>query len=776
VGRWRLELAEIGWPVERLAQAVDDAATQLGPPPKLSLKAVRQILGEVLSPEGVLARQKIFARRQVIVELAPYLFGQDPRALDVLADRALQDPEAIPLVRVAGAREQPFALASVLAVEQAIAAGLDRQLERRDAPTAVPLVVEAAIATAERTMGGALTAEQRQAATGICASGCGAELVVGVAGAGKTFMLRVVADAFEASGCRVIGTATSGQAARTLGQEAQLGEGRTLASLLWRLDHAQLALDERTVLILDEAGMTEDADLVALTARVEAAGAKLVVVGDHHQLGAVGPGGGLAALVRRHPEAVHSLEENRRQHDPDERHALAELRDGNTAEAVAWYASSGRIHTLSDRSLALQHAVDAWAADLAAGHQTGLYAWRRANVAALNQKAREWMDCTGRLTGPEVTCPGGNRYQAGDRVVSLAPGPQGSLVTSQRAVIKNVDLSQQTLTLATNDGQHVRLAIDQAGADRLDYAYATTVHRAQGVTVDRAHLYSDGGGRELAYVAMSRARQSTQVWAVADDLPQAADDLRRDWSTRRTPTWAIDTALPEVATLNRNRFQALPEDQQTRLAALFLAEQALGGAATTGVRLPNRAATLGQAQQALDTARQARADLETGSGVWAGTEAGRAVIDLTQARRARGRASQIAENGARWRDRHAARKEANIWARREADAEQRWIAHVGPQIVVLDQEISRHQSTLERTATSLDRREATIISVVDHALEQQRYGRLLASRLKTYRDNIDGVPTGEEIRRTATLVQQGRGLVSTPDPEPAVRSQTAPAL
>jgi hypothetical protein len=64
----------------------------------------------------------------------------------------------------------------------------------------------------------------------------------------------------------VIGTATSGQAARTLGKEAEIGESRTLASLLWRLDQRRLTLDEGTVVILDEVGMTEDARLVALTA------------------------------------------------------------------------------------------------------------------------------------------------------------------------------------------------------------------------------------------------------------------------------------------------------------------------------------------------------------------------------------------------------------------------------------------------------------------------------------------------------------------------------
>jgi conjugative relaxase-like TrwC/TraI family protein len=776
VGRWQTELAEIGWPIERLTQAVDRAATDSGPQPGLTFKAVREMLGEVLSPEGELARRKVFARRHMLVEVAPHLFGQDPKALEVLADRALQDPDAIPLVGVAGAREQPYALASVLAAEEAIAAAIDRQLERSDAPTAAPLAVDQAIAAAEHTLGASLSAEQRQAATGICTAGRGAELVIGVAGAGKTTMLQVVTAAYEASGCQVIGTATSGQAARTLGQEANVGEARTLASLLWRLDHGRLTLDERTVVVLDEAGMTEDAHLVALTARVEAAGAKLVVVGDHHQLGSVGPGGGLAALARRHPEAVHQLTQNRRQHNPAERRALAELRDGNTAEAVAWYTARDRIHPVSGREEALQQAVDAWAGDVAAGHETGLYAWRRANVAALNQKAREWMDATGRLTGPELVCPGGNRYRAGDRVVTLAPGSDGKLVTSQRALIDSVDPSQRTLTLRTDDGQDVPLAIEEAGGDRLGYGYATTVHRCQGSTTERAHLFADGGGRELAYVAMSRARQSTQVWTVADDLPQAVDDLRRDWSTCRTPTWAIDTALPDPATLNRDRFQALPQDQQTRLAALFRAEAVIGGAAIAGISLPDRAATLGQAQQALETAHRARTDLDTGTGVWADTEAGRAVRDLAEARAGRERAQHVAGHGDRWRDRHAARKQAGEWAEREADAEQRWTAHTAPHIELLDQEIARHQITLERTAARFNQREATSTAVIQHGLEQRRHARHLANQLRDYRDEIDGVPTAADIRRAATVIEQRRAIARAPDPRPPVTRHTAPEL
>ncbi|MGH9107242.1 MAG: AAA family ATPase [Acidimicrobiales bacterium] len=122
-------------------------------------------------------------------------------------------------------------------------------------------------------------------------------MVVGVAGAGKTTMLRVVADAFGRFGCQVLGTATSGQAARNLAREAQIGESRTLASLTWRLDHGQVSLTEKPAVVLDEVGMTDDIDLARLAAYVELAGAKLVLTGDHRQLGPVGPGGALGALV-----------------------------------------------------------------------------------------------------------------------------------------------------------------------------------------------------------------------------------------------------------------------------------------------------------------------------------------------------------------------------------------------------------------------------------------------------------------------------------------------
>jgi hypothetical protein len=96
-----------------------------------------------------------------------------------------------------------------------------------------------------------------------------------------------------------------------------------------------------------------------------------------------------------------------------------------------------------------------------------------------------------------------------------------------------------------DDGRTHALGADQIGPDKLALGYATTVRRSQGATFDTAHLYGDGGGRELGYVAMSRARHTAHVHAVADNVYQAVEDLSWDWSREKRQAWAIDTGTPE---------------------------------------------------------------------------------------------------------------------------------------------------------------------------------------------------------------------------------------
>jgi hypothetical protein len=129
----------------------------------------------------------------------------------------------------------------------------------------------------------------------------------------------------------------------------------------------------------------------------------------------VGPGGGLEALINRHGPAVHVLDENVRQRDPAERGALEELRNGKVSDAIDWYRNNERLRTAPTRDEALDVAIAAWEADLRGGHETVLLAWRRRDVSALNERARQRGIQAGAITGPEIESPGGKRYAVGDR-------------------------------------------------------------------------------------------------------------------------------------------------------------------------------------------------------------------------------------------------------------------------------------------------------------------------------------------------------------------------
>ena len=343
------------------------------------------------------------------------------------------------------------------------------------------------------------------------------QFIVGVAGAGKTTALDAATSALTDGGWTVLGASTSGQAARTLGDEAAI-DSRTVASLLWRLDQGQARLDAKTVVVLDEAAMTTDDDLLRLVTAIDTMGARLVLVGDPAQLGAVGPGGAMAAPMNRHPNLVTHMAENVRQHDPGERAAVAHLRTGRIDRALDWYSANDRIRHRTTVDDSLDSMVRAWNDDVDAGRATTMLAWRRDHVAELNDRARDTAIAAGRVHGPTIDL-GGIAISAGDQLVTLQPNRRLGLVTSERITVVSVDPDNRGVTAAAGD-RTIQLTPDEASPGQLAYGYATTIHRAQGATFDICRLYADGGTHQLAYVGLTRARERTTIHCAAESAPQ----------------------------------------------------------------------------------------------------------------------------------------------------------------------------------------------------------------------------------------------------------------
>ncbi len=649
MGHWHHELAGIGLTPAGIVESIDQSAPSVAPPARLADAELADLVEWILSSPGPLAGDKQFGRAEVIRHLAPKLHGRHPDELARAVGAVISHPEALPLVGQPGARNRAWVLASTRAAEEAIADGAARLAANTDAVTVDADTAEAAVRDKEWTIGARLTPGQRSVVVETATSGRQLELVLGVAGAGKTTALDALRAAYETDGHRVIGTATSGQAAKTLGEAAHV-DSRTTASLLWRLQHGRERLDASTVLIVDEAGMVDDPAMLALLTAAEFHGSKVIVVGDHHQLGAVGPGGGLEALTTRHPDAVHHLADNIRQQDPAERAALEQLRSGSVAEAVAFYASHGRIDHHEDRWDALLATTAAWHTDLDDGHDTIMLAWRRADVAQLNHFARLHRRAAGHLGDTSVDANGGRRYSAGDHVVALAPDPDRRFVTSQRGTVTAIDKTTGTITVDFNSGQPaVTLSGEVIDAHHLDHAYATTVHRAQGATVDRAHVYANGGGRELTYVALSRAREFSMIHCVADSIDQAAEDLERDWNADRRQRWTLDTDLP-AAPGQPCRPALLPGTEAGLRLGRLRAERAAIHAAMPAE--PDYLALHQRRQEVTDHFEE----LRTGTGRYTNTPTGAAAQNRI-----------AAEHGLQRAARHAERRELSRWQRRKAN-------------------------------------------------------------------------------------------------------------
>ena len=278
---------------------------------------------------------------------------------------------------------------------------------------------------------------------------------------------------------------------------------------------------------------------------------------------------------------------------------------------------------------AVDAVVSGWAADVAAGHQSAMYAWRRVDVAELNRRGREAWRSLGRLEREELVAPGGAAYAVGDRLVALAPAVGGSVVTSETGTVVALETKARALVVRMDDGGELRRLVgEEIADDRLAHSYAVTVHRSQGSTVQRAHSLEDGGGRELAYVKMSRAKDRSTVYAVADDVDQAKEDLIREWSAERRPAWVIDSGTPftDPAAVEASTRVAKPMRDALRRGRL-----AAERAAIAAVIPPDPSAEIYAVEKELIRIRHQREALTAGTGRYADAPVGHAVWELRQA-------------------------------------------------------------------------------------------------------------------------------------------------
>ena len=393
-------------------------------------------------------------------------------------------------------------------------------------------------------------------------------VVEGAAGAGKTTRLRAQRRAVEAAGNWMIVVTPTLKAAEVAAGE--VGTSAFSAAWLvhqhgWRWDAdgcwtrvATDRIDRAAVLmpgdelVVDEAGMLDQDTARALLTIADEAGARVVLLGDRHQLPAVGRGGVLDLALRwAPPEAVQQLTTVHRFADPAYADLSLRMRSGETSGEV--------FDALLERGEVVVHASEVEAIEALSVERGLVLADTRDQVVALNAAVRDRRaaagDCGGRR-GVVLTTRTGEEIGIGDRAATRR---------NDRALgVANRDT--WTVTAVGEDGS---VKVRGRAGDRtlppgyarehVELAYATTVYGAQGETVDQAHfLVGETTGSAAAYVAMTRGRQSNTAHLIADSVADARGQWVEVFARDRADLGPAHAARAAVDDIDRYGLRARP--------------------------------------------------------------------------------------------------------------------------------------------------------------------------------------------------------------------------
>jgi conjugative relaxase-like TrwC/TraI family protein len=540
--------------------------------------ALPDYLGQ-LSPEQV--TELLDGLTEQALQLAVPLDAQRP------GEHAL--PDEMRLGGGASAYQSPgarlFATPAHVHTERALsAAAVDRGAPSLAADKAAAMVVGLTGSGVE------LGADQAAAVRGILTSGATVETLVGPAGTGKSFVVGVLAKAWQDpalwSGTqhRVVGLASSqiatevlageGLAARNIARwlatQDRLAENRPSGDdKAWRLRAGDLV-------VVDESAMADTSALAAIHAHCHAAGAKILLTGDHRQLAAVGAAGGMELVAAG--GLRHELSETRRFTADWEGAASLRLRDGDQT-VLGEYHKRGRLIDGGAVEQTEARAARAWLADTLAGQHSLLIVDTNEQAARLSAHLRAELVRLGRVDehavplGMQGTFAGrGDLIQArsnGWELAGYEGNARGPINREHYRVLHTLDdgglvVAPITGRTAASDGRAARERHGESMtlpaeyvAEHVALGYASTVHAAQGVTVDTCHtVATNATGVEALYVGMTRGRRANTAHVVTravPSLPDGAPTGQALQAMRRSPqavlAGAFETADPQLSAL-----------------------------------------------------------------------------------------------------------------------------------------------------------------------------------------------------------------------------------
>lgn len=523
IGPAASRLAGHGLEAERIAEHADIARRN----------GEKIIANPNIALDAITHQQATFTMRDLAMFLHRHSDGKDQFNLAMNAVQS--SPDLVALGRD-GKHDERFTSRGMIEIEVSLEQTCERLATRHD--HGVPEIGSQIVPGTP----GLLLSEQQQAALAHITKGPDIALVNGYAGTGKSAMLGVAREALEAAGYDVRGAALSGIAAENLEAGSAI-PSRTIASMENGWEQGRDLLTSKDVLVIDEAGLVGTRQMERVLSHARDAGAKVVLVGDPQQLQAIEAGAAFRSIAERHGSV--EITEIRRQHDDWQRDATRHLATGRTSEALDAYRDHDMLHGAEARESARGQLIDRWEAERSAKPEDSRIILTHTNdeVHALNLAARERLRSGGGL-GDDITLQverGERSFAEGDRVMFLRNDRDLGVKNGSLGTLQSVN--RQSMAVLLDDGRS--LAFDTKSYAHIDHGYAATIHKSQGVTVDRAHvLATPGMDQHSSYVALSRHRNSVQIHYGRDDFADVGK-LVRNLSRERTKDMASDYGRDE---------------------------------------------------------------------------------------------------------------------------------------------------------------------------------------------------------------------------------------
>lgn len=384
-----------------------------------------------------------------------------------------------------------------------------------------------------------LNDEQRKALYHVTLDKGSIQVVSGMAGTGKTTLLKSAREVWEAQGLTVQGTALAAVAAKGLEEGAGI-KSATIARTLLDLESGKKTFTARTVVVVDEAGMVGTRQMARLIDEVSKAGAKLVLVGDERQLQPIEHGAPFKAIGDRVGRS--ELTDIKRQRDLWAREAVKDFAFGRAESGLTTYAERGLLTVSETRRGAMQELIRDWSKSDECKYQERLIvAGMKAEVRALNRLAQEERQGRGELGTRSLEINAQTFYER-DRVLFTKNSKAHGVHNGDLGTVARIDLVSRDLVVKLDGGE--RVIIPTRSYEHVELGYAITTHKGQGKTVEKAFVLAGGTmqDRELSYVQMSRTQGETRIYTERADAGDTVSKLSRDMNTSRQKETAQDIA------------------------------------------------------------------------------------------------------------------------------------------------------------------------------------------------------------------------------------------